>query len=453
MGLRDCAFYTMDESRGKLRLLASTQEISPEFYEFDLDSPKGIIVAAAREGRTIYLPDVDKDRRFIQARSNTKSEVCIPVMADGKILGIINSDMTKEDPLGPHTLKALETLASFVAIAIENARLFSELEVSELKFRSVAESSEDAIVIVNSDGRIVFWNGAASRIFGYESGEAVGKRFSELPMLKVSDRRVKSGFTSMLAGEFVPRRRLKIRCVRKGGETFPCEASYRAWEVAGEQYISATIRDITEQVRSEKALRESHERLRRTLESLTQSMEMAIELRDPYTAKHQSRVARLATAIAAEMGLPEERIEGLKYASLLHDIGKLSVPTQILTKPTKLSEEELALIRSHPKRGYDIFKQVDFPWPVAEIVYQHHERLDGSGYPRGLKGDEILLEARILAVADVVDAMVSYRPYRPALGLDKALEEISNGRGRLYDPDVVDACVRLFREKGFSFDE
>ncbi len=453
LGLWDTAFYVVDEGRRRLRLLAFTEEIPPEFHEIDLDSPKGIIAATARLGKLVYVPDVSKDRRFIQARGDTKSEVCIPVGGEGHVLGLINSDMPKKDPLHEHTLKALEILASFVAVAMENARLFSKVRVSELEFRSVAETLDDAIVIVDQEGKIVFWNAAAERIFGHRQEDVVGRPFSQLPMLMTSDARVKSGFPSPLAGAFTPGKRLKLRCIRKNGEIFPCEATYKTWTVAGNRYVSAAIRDTTEQERSQEALRESHRKLRRTLESLARSMELAIELRDPYTAKHQSRVAKLSAAIARELGLPEDRIEGLKYAGLLHDIGKLSVPTQILSKPTELSEEEFALIRAHPKKGYDILKQVDFPWPVAEIVYQHHERLDGTGYPQGLTGDRILLEARILAVADVVDAMVSHRPYRPALGLDKALEEIASGKGRLYDPDVVDACIRLFREKGFSFEQ
>ena len=453
LGLWDTAFYMVDEGRRRLRLLAFTEEIPPEFHEIDMDSPKGIVAATARLGEPVYVPDVSKDRRFIRARKDTKSEVCIPVGGAGHVLGLINSDMPKADPLNEHTLKSLEILASFVAVAIENARLFSKVRISELEFRSVAETLDDAIVVVDQQGRIVFWNAAAERIFGYRKEDVLGKSFSQLPMVGTSDARVRSGFSSLLAGTFVPKRRLKLRCIRKNGEVFPCEASYKAWTVAGNRYISAAIRDTTEQERSQKALRDSHRKLRRTLESLARSMELAIELRDPYTARHQSRVARLSVAIARELGLSENQIEGLKYAALLHDIGKLSVPTQILSKPTKLSEEEFALIRSHSRKGYDILKQVDFPWPVAEIVYQHHERLDGSGYPRGLSGDQILLEARILAVADVVDAMVSHRPYRPALGLDKALEEIASGKGRLYDPDVADACIRLFREKGFSFEQ
>jgi HD-GYP domain-containing protein (c-di-GMP phosphodiesterase class II) len=181
-------------------------------------------------------------------------------------------------------------------------------------------------------------------------------------------------------------------------------------------------------------------------------MVSAVEARDPYTAGHQVRSAGLARAIATEMGLSEDRINGIRMAGSIHDIGKLSIPAEILSKPKKLSEIEFSLIKEHPRSGYEMLKDVESPWPLAEIVYQHHERMDGSGYPRNLKGDDILMEARILAVADVVEAMASHRPYRPALGLTAALEEIENNKGTLYDADAVDVCLRLFREKGFQLE-
>jgi putative nucleotidyltransferase with HDIG domain len=176
----------------------------------------------------------------------------------------------------------------------------------------------------------------------------------------------------------------------------------------------------------------------------------AVESRDPYTAGHQSRSANLARAIALEIGLAQETIEGIRMAGIIHDIGKLSIPAEILSKPTKLTEIEFALMKEHSRSGYEMLKDVESPWPLAEIVYQHHERINGSGYPRNLKGDEILIESRILAVADVVESMASHRPYRPTLGIEAALEEIEKNRGILYDHAVADACLRLFRHKGYQ---
>jgi PAS domain S-box-containing protein/putative nucleotidyltransferase with HDIG domain len=215
----------------------------------------------------------------------------------------------------------------------------------------------------------------------------------------------------------------------------------------------STARDITEQKLAEDELRHNYEKLQRAMDGAVKALALLAERRDPYTAGHQQRVARLAVGIAQELGLPPEEVETLAVAGLLHDIGKVSVPTEILSKPSKLNESEFNLLRGHSRVGYDIVKTLGLPWAIDQIVLQHHERLDGSGYPHGLAGDDIILGAKILGVADVVEAMVSHRPYRAALGLDKALEEISEKKGVLYDPAVVEACLELFKEKGFSLEE
>ena len=192
-------------------------------------------------------------------------------------------------------------------------------------------------------------------------------------------------------------------------------------------------------------------KLLKGMEDMIDVLASTLELRDPYTAGHQKRVASLTAAVARQMGYSKDELKGIYLAALIHDIGKIQVPAEILVKPGRLSENEFALIKIHPQAGYDILKNVKIPWPIADIIYQHHERLDGSGYPRGLKGDEIMPQARIIGVADVVEAMSSHRPYRPALGIEKALNEIENNKATLYDPDVVDVCLKLFREKGFKF--
>jgi putative two-component system response regulator len=201
---------------------------------------------------------------------------------------------------------------------------------------------------------------------------------------------------------------------------------------------------------AEKELRESCAQLRKTLDETVYALATTAEKRDPFAVGHQQRVTRLACAIAEEMGLSAEQIDGIHMAGLIHDIGKTSVPVQVLVKPTPLSDLEHGLMKVHAQVGHDILKAIEFPWPVAEIVLQHHERLDGSGYPRGLAGDDILLEARILAVANLVDVMTSRQAQRLALSMDEALEEITQNRGVLYDPEVVDACLKLFSEKGFT---
>lgn len=198
-------------------------------------------------------------------------------------------------------------------------------------------------------------------------------------------------------------------------------------------------------------LRESQNNLKNSLLDSVAALAATVEMRDPSTAGHQRRVAQLGAAIAHELQLPEDQVEGVHLAGVVHDVGKIRVPAEILSKPRRLMEMEFALIKEHAQDGYEILKSIDFPWPIAQIVRQHHERLDGSGYPQALKGDQILLEARILAVADVVEAMSSHRPYRAALGVEAALKEIERGRGGVYDATVVDACLRLFAEKRFAF--
>jgi len=210
--------------------------------------------------------------------------------------------------------------------------------------------------------------------------------------------------------------------------------------------------DITKRKQAERGIKQGYKKFQKIMEGTINIMAKIVETRDPYTAGHQQRVSQLATAIAKEINLSQDKIEGTRIASLIHDIGKMSIPAEILSKPSKLNELEFDLIKNHSQKGYEILKTIDFLWPVAEIVYQHHEKVNGSGYPRGLKGDEILLEAKIICVADVVDAMSSHRPYRPALGIDAALEEISKNKGILYEPEVVDTCVKLFKEKGFKFE-
>ncbi len=191
--------------------------------------------------------------------------------------------------------------------------------------------------------------------------------------------------------------------------------------------------------------------LQKALDGTIQAMAMVVEMRDPYTARHQRRVAKLAYAVAESMALSEEQVHSVCVAAGVHDIGKIGVPAEILSKPGLLGRVEASMIRSHPRIGYDILKSIEFPWPIAQIVFQHHERMDGSGYPSGLLGESILLEAKILGVADVVEAMASHRPYRPAPGIDKALEEISKNSGSLYDPEVVAACSSVFAQ-GFKWE-
>lgn len=203
----------------------------------------------------------------------------------------------------------------------------------------------------------------------------------------------------------------------------------------------------------EKELAKNIQQLQRTMEMTIQALAVTIEMRDPYTAGHQRRVAHLASVIAAELGLSSDQIFSVRMSGIIHDIGKIYVPVEILTKPGRLNEYEISMIRSHPRFGFDILKETDLPQQISNIVLQHHERMNGSGYPLSLSGEEILIESKILSVADVVEAMSSHRPYRPSLGLDAALEEIRRKRGYEFDPDAVDACLALFKEKRFIWND
>ncbi|TET79246.1 MAG: HD domain-containing protein [Candidatus Cloacimonadota bacterium] len=238
---------------------------------------------------------------------------------------------------------------------------------------------------------------------------------------------------------------LAIKAVHEGAQ------DYLFKKQVDSNLLVRSIRYAIERKRSEEKLKQSFETIRKTLDGIVQAMAVVVEARDPYTAGHQRRVAGLAYAIAKEMGFSEKEIEGIRVACLLHDIGKITIPIEILSKPGSLTEVEFRFIKKHPQVGYDILKGIEFPWQIGKIVLQHHERLDGSGYPSGLSRENILPEAKILSVADVVEAMSSHRPYRPARGIDKALGEVLEKRGVLYEPEVVNNCVKLFAEKSFAF--
>jgi putative nucleotidyltransferase with HDIG domain len=238
------------------------------------------------------------------------------------------------------------------------------------------------------------------------------------------------------------------------------DGSYRYFSISSAPNLDAEdkvigfvgiFKDITDLKLSQEELKKSYQKLQGTLDVTIQAISMIVEARDPYTSGHQVRVAKLSSAIARELGLSEDHIRGIRMAALIHDIGKINVPAEILSKPTRLNDIELSMVRAHPQVGYNILKTIDFPFPVEKVVLQHHERLDGSGYPNGLSGDDIILEARILGVSDVVESMASHRPYRPAMGIEAALARIRQEKGTCFDPSVVDACVDLFQNKGFKF--
>jgi PAS domain S-box-containing protein len=328
----------------------------------------------------------------------------------------------------------------------ERKRTDDDLKEALEKYRSLA-AYVDSLYLVDRDCAYLFMNETHLKRFGLSLEEVVGKKYCEFHSEEDAKRLAEDVNEVCQTGNPITKEHRSERDGKYFLRTFtPIIGKDSDGKISQVAVISKEITNIK---LAENKLQDTLNSLRRAVNTTIQVMVSAVETRDPYTAGHQIRSANLARTIATEMGLSPEKIDGIRMAGSIHDIGKLSIPAEILSKPTKLSEIEFKLIKEHSRKGYEMLKDVESPWPLAEIVYQHHERMDGSGYPRNLKGEDILIEARILAVTDVVEAMASHRPYRPALGLNAALEEVENNRGIHYDTEVVDACLRLFREKGY----
>ncbi|MES9956407.1 MAG: HD domain-containing phosphohydrolase [Sedimenticola sp.] len=299
----------------------------------------------------------------------------------------------------------------------------------------------------------LFWSKEIYRIFGVDPDKFTPSYESFMDIVHPDDRQIVDQAYTWSVNKGVHYDIIhRINRKSDGQVCYLHEHSEQVTNTQGEVVQSVgTVQDITYKTRAEEAYREAQQKLQDALNQTVQAITNTLEQRDPYTAGHQQRVAKLAVAIGKELRLDDEVIKGLRFGGIIHDIGKIHIPAEVLNRPGKLSDDEFRIINTHPEVGFNIIKDVDFPWPVAKIIHQHHERLDGSGYPKGLQGEAICFEARILAVADVVEAISSHRPYRPALGIDVALEEITNNRGILYDSEAVDACLHLFHENLFSW--
>ncbi|MBN1774547.1 MAG: PAS domain S-box protein [Deltaproteobacteria bacterium] len=378
------------------------------------------------------------------------TRVTVGVRYGGVRWGVLRVALDRVFVLGDIDRRILEFVAA--AIGIEEQREGSEVarRQTEERSRLVFETIRDGLGIVDPFENVVFANQAYADILGFTREEIVSKNLRELLV---------PGELDKVLAQTEQRREGKatvyeLAMRRKDGEVRQIRVSAVPWRDPNGAFVGTigAIVDITEEKKAEAERLDHTARLRRAIEKTIQAITTMAELRDPYTAGHQRRVAQLAAAIARETGLDDEAVQGIYLASVIHDIGKVAVPSEILSKPGRLEPVEFQLIQTHCTTGYNILKEIEFPWPIAQVVAQHHERLDGSGYPAGLKGAQILREARIVAVADVVEAMASHRPYRPALGVGVALEEIRKGSGRLYDPEAVEACTRLFEQGGFEFD-
>ena len=330
----------------------------------------------------------------------------------------------------------------------ERKRIERELADAEAQFRALVEQSIAGTYVIQ-DGKLVYINLRYAQILGYGSAEElIGRDGTDVVVVKDRAMVLENQRQQIEGG--MPSLSYTYTALKKDGARVEIGVHDARATHRGRLAIIGLMQDISEKKRAEEQISHYIEQLEKTLMGTVQVATTLSEMRDPYTAGHERRVAEIAVALGIELGFNKNRLEGLRVAGYLHDIGKITIPAEILSKPGKLSAVEFMLIQGHSQAGYDVLKGVEFPWPVAEITLQHHERMDGSGYPQGLKGEAILLEARIMAVADVVEAMSSHRPYRAGLGIEKALAEIERWRGTAYDANAADACLRLFREKRYQ---
>jgi len=317
--------------------------------------------------------------------------------------------------------------------------------------KTIIQASPAFIVAINDNGKLLIMNKSMLNALGYTKAETIDSDYITKFVSKSNRKLLLKIFYKLRKMHKPAINEYKI-LTKNGNEILVEWHSRSILDNDGKLDFFILIGiDITDRKKAQEDLEKSYINLQKTLSDVINTLASIVETKDPYTSGHQKRVAALAVSIAKELGLDKDNIEAIYTAAIIHDIGKINIPASILARPGKISSIEFNIIKAHPQLGYEMIKRIEFPWPVADITLQHHEKLDGSGYPNGLKGKDILLEAKILTVADVVEAMSSHRPYRPALGINQALKEIKKGKGKLYDAEVVKACVRIITEKGFKF--
>lgn len=405
-----------------------------ELYGYSPEELSGLTLLA-------LSAEPERTRQVVAARKDTYIAARIHRKKDGRVFPVdvaVNYFALDGRPVG----------VGYIRDVTERERSEEALEASEAKFAAAFRTSPDSVNLNRvSDGLYLEVNEGFTRLTGFTAEDVAGKTSAEISIWadaadrnRLVDQLRRHGEATNLEADF----RLKDGSVKTG------LMSARIIEIGGEPCILSVTRDISDRKTAEEALRSTNERLETMVRDVAVAMGRAVESRDPYTQGHQRRVARVGALIATEMGLPAEEIAGIDIAALLHDVGKLACPAEILSKPGQLSDVEFLLITEHARRGYDIVRDIPFPSEVALSILQHHERMDGSGYPSGLAGNEILPPARVLAVADVVEAMASHRPYRPALGLDQSIAELHEHAPK-YDPEVVGACLRLYERRELGF--
>jgi len=403
--------------------------------EFHLDNPdsRGAFVVSFRKQTPLLINDVSEIAKNLSPRSieftkrmGTRSFICVPITYEGRSEGVLAVDNLRSDrTLNETDISLLMGIASQIGISINNARIYEKLQEREKRFRILTESAPDIIFTLDTEGIFTYVNPVWEKILGHKQEEVVGKYFTEF-VQEHDSHSVVEILRNLREHKETQMDILLTLMSRSGVErnfSFNC-----APNIAENGHVDSLVgifTDVTDLRRSEVELKKSYEKLEMALSGTISVISLIVESRDPYTAGHQWRVADLASAIAREMGLHEDRVKMIHMAGLIHDIGKINVPAEILSRPGALNAIEFSLIKTHPETGYGILNKVDFPAPIAQIVYQHHEKMDGSGYPLMISGDQIILEARIITVADVVEAMASHRPYRPALGIEKGVKRNS----------------------------
>lgn len=360
------------------------------------------------------------------------------------------------NPLG-YLTKPFEDheLALTVEMALFKHKAEVRLQDNERLLSTTLGSLSDAVLSTDTEGRVTYLNPAALAQLGLDKRTALGAEVPALFTIREQETGLPVSALEEICNPCGSHPMCEDMLLRTaGGLELPVSISVSPLTGVDGSFQGRVmvLRNVSLKKKADADLRASMAALRTTFRQTVRALASMAEKRDPYTGGHQQRVARLACAIGRELGLPPDTLEGLEVAAILHDVGKIYVPAEILSKPARLSHMEMGLMKAHPEVGFEILREVSFPWPVARAVLEHHERMDGSGYPGGLKGPDICLEARILAVADVVEAMSSHRPYRASLGLPAALEEIENGSGRLYDPEAAEACLELMHSARFSFE-
>ncbi|MEN6543811.1 CHASE domain-containing protein [Parvibaculum sp.] len=417
---------------------------------------------AARENRPVWLNDFQTDPRTVPwrglaARYGWNSSASLPLVRGGSVIGILTFYSTEGGWFNDEMRKLLEEMAGSLSFALDKfdaeaeAKSYQETLIeAEHRFNALVEQSIAGSYIFQ-DGKIVYANPRFADILGYDSAEELIGR-SPAEFVHPKDRQASAARVHQMDSGEIIRSEAVFTAIRKDGTTVEVASNNAVSTYKSRPAIIGLLQDTSDRKVAEEQIRRYAQQLEHTFIQTVQLTTKLNEMRDPYTVGHERRVAEISVAIGREMGLDDNTLEGLRVGGYLHDVGKIVVPSEILTKPGKLTANEMALIKEHAQAGYDILKEVDFPWPVAQIALQHHERIDGSGYPNGLSGNQTILEARITAIADVVDAMSTHRPYRASMGLEKALEEIEAGAGQRYDSLAAAACLRLFREKGFKID-